>query len=58
MHIRIVEDDQNVAELIQRGLLEQGFVTTVAYDRLPGKKLTLQFPYDLIIRDFDFYEDL
>ncbi|MGO1721175.1 MAG: response regulator transcription factor [Sphingobacterium sp.] len=51
MNILIVEDDQRVAELIQRGLLEQGFVTTVAYDGLSGKKLALQFPYDLIIMD-------
>lgn len=51
MEILIVEDDQRVAELIQRGLQEAGFATTVAYDGMSGKKLAFQFPYDLIIMD-------
>lgn len=51
MKILIIEDDQRVAELIKRGLEEQGFTTTVAYDGLSGKKLALQHDYDLIITD-------
>jgi len=51
MKILIVEDNQRVAELIQRGLEEQGFATTVAYDGLSGKKLALQDSFDLIITD-------
>src|SRR5690606_6045842 len=51
MKILIVEDDQRVAELIQRGLKEQGFAATLAYDGLSGKKLALQNNYDLIITD-------
>lgn len=51
MNILIVEDDQRVAELIQRGLEEQGFTPTLAYDGLSGKKLALQHHYDLIISD-------
>src|SRR5690606_960265 len=51
MRILIIEDDQRVAELIQRGLQEQGFETTLAYDGILGKKLALQYPYDLIISD-------
>lgn len=51
MKILIVEDDQRVAELIQRGLEEQEFVTTLAYDGLSGKKLVDQNTYDLIITD-------
>lgn len=51
MKILIVEDDQRVAELIQRGLTEHGFVPTVAYDGLSGKKLALNNQYDLIITD-------
>ncbi|MDF7820873.1 response regulator transcription factor [Runella sp. MFBS21] len=51
MQILIVEDDARVAELIQRGLEEQGFKTTIAYDGLSGKKLVLQNHYDLIITD-------
>lgn len=51
MKILIIEDDQRVAELIKRGLDEQGFETTLAYDGLSGKKLALQYPYDLMITD-------
>lgn len=51
MQILIIEDDVRVAELIQRGLEEQGFNTTIAYDGLSGKKLVLQHDYDLIITD-------
>jgi len=49
--ILLIEDDQRVAELIQRGLVEQGFAPTLAYDGLSGKKLALQNGYDLIITD-------
>lgn len=51
MKILIIEDDQRVAELIRRGLEEQDFALTVAYDGLSGKKLALQHDYDLIITD-------
>ena len=51
MNILIIEDDLRVAELIQRGLNEHGFNTSLAYDGLSGKKLALQQDYDLIITD-------
>lgn len=51
MAILVIEDDQRVAELIQRGLEEQGFTVTLAYDGLSGKKLALQNDYNLIITD-------
>lgn len=51
MNILVVEDDQRVAELIHRGLTEQGFTTTLAYDGLSGLKLAQQNEYDLIITD-------
>jgi two-component system copper resistance phosphate regulon response regulator CusR len=51
MNILIIEDDTRIADLIQRGLKEQGFVTTLAFDGLSGKKLALQNNYDLIITD-------
>lgn len=51
MKILIVEDDQRVAELIKRGLEEQDFHTTLAYDGLSGKKLALQDQFDVIITD-------
>lgn len=51
MHILIVEDDVRVAELIQRGLKEYGFETTIAYDGEIAKKLALRNTYNLIISD-------
>ncbi|MEN5085581.1 response regulator transcription factor [Sphingobacterium faecium] len=51
MKILIVEDDHRVAELIKRGLEEQDFVTTLAYDGLSGKKLSSQDHFDLVITD-------
>ncbi|HLV40634.1 MAG TPA: response regulator transcription factor [Brumimicrobium sp.] len=51
MKILIIEDDPRVAELIQRGLSEQGFVPTLAYDGLSGKKLIDQNEYKLVITD-------
>jgi len=51
MNILIVEDDIRVAELLQRGLQEQGFVPDLAYDGLMGKKLAVRNDYDLIITD-------
>jgi DNA-binding response OmpR family regulator len=51
MNILIIEDDNRIAELIQRALEEQGFKTTLAYDGLSGKKLASQNQFDLIITD-------
>ena len=51
MQILIIEDDQRVSELINRGLTEDGFETTVAFDGLSGLKLILHNDYDLIITD-------
>lgn len=51
MRILIIEDDLRVAELLQRGLAENGFTPTLAYDGISGKKLALQNDYDLVITD-------
>lgn len=51
MNVLIVEDDLRVAELIKRGLEEQNFVATLAYDGSSGEKLALQNHYDIIITD-------
>ncbi len=51
MKLLIVEDDLRIAELIHRGLEEQGFSVTLAYDGLSGKKLALQNDYDGVITD-------
>lgn len=51
MKILIIEDDQRVAELIQRGLNEFGYQTLIAYDGYLGRKLALQGDIDLILMD-------
>lgn len=52
MHkILIVEDDTRVAELLKRGLDEEGFENHIAYDGEMGKKLCLSNTYDLVITD-------
>lgn len=51
MEILVIEDEQRVADLIKRGLEEQGFRVTLAFDGEMGRKLALSKPYDLIITD-------
>ena len=51
MELLLVEDDLRVSELIKRGLEEQGYLVTLAYDGLMGKKLMTSNRYDLIITD-------
>lgn len=51
MELLLVEDDLRVSELIKRGLEEQGYLVTLAYDGLMGKKLMASNRYDLIITD-------
>lgn len=47
----LIEDEQRIAELIKRGLEEQGFSITLAFDGLMGKKLAIANHYDIIIMD-------
>ncbi|HEX9503412.1 MAG TPA: response regulator transcription factor [Patescibacteria group bacterium] len=51
MNILVIEDETRVAELIKRGLEEQGYQVTLAYDGEMGKKLVLSKEYNLIITD-------
>ncbi|GGG92259.1 response regulator transcription factor [Pedobacter zeae] len=51
MHILVIEDEQRVAGLLQKGLEEQGFTVTLAYDGEFGKRLVFSNKYDLIITD-------
>jgi len=50
-HILVIEDEKRVADLIQRGLEEEGFTVTLAYDGLMGRKLALSPAFDLVITD-------
>jgi two-component system, OmpR family, copper resistance phosphate regulon response regulator CusR len=51
MNILVIEDETRVAELIRRGLEEQGYQVTLTYDGEIGKKLALSKDYNLIITD-------
>lgn len=51
MNVLIIEDDERVSELIQRGLKEQEFNAVVAYDGVTGKKQALLSEFDVIIMD-------
>lgn len=51
MQILVIEDEQRIAELIDKGLTELGFQVTLAYDGEMGKKLALSKSFDLILMD-------
>ena len=51
MNILLIEDDERIASLVKRGLEENDYNVTIAYDGQTGKKLALQNEYDLIITD-------
>ena len=51
MDVLVIEDETRVAELLKRGLEEQGYGVTLAYDGEMGKKLALSKEYNLIITD-------
>jgi two-component system, OmpR family, copper resistance phosphate regulon response regulator CusR len=51
MRILVVEDDKNIAEVIQRGLSEQHYSVDVARDGEEGAYLALTSDYDVIILD-------
>lgn len=51
MHILLVEDEPKIAAFIQKGLSENGYELTIAYDGKLGLSMALQGDYDLIILD-------
>lgn len=51
MNILLIEDEPRLAELIKRGLEEQSYRVTMAFDGQMGKKLAFSTTYDLIITD-------
>ncbi len=53
MKILIVEDEANVAEVIKRGLTEEGYETDVAVDGQRGLSLATSGKYDLILLDIN-----
>jgi DNA-binding response OmpR family regulator len=51
MRILVVEDDQNIADVLRRGLVEQHYSVDVAGDGVTGSELALVNDYDLLILD-------
>lgn len=51
MKILLVEDEKKIASLIKRGLEEEEYEVTVAYDGDTGLKLVLEGDYKLVILD-------
>lgn len=51
MKILVVEDEMNVAEVLKRGLSEEGYDAELAYDGLIGLRLAKTGRYDLIVLD-------
>ena len=51
MRILVVEDDSQMAELLQRGLVNQGHVVDVALDGITGLEKALAMSFDAIVLD-------
>lgn len=51
MRILLIEDEPKVASFIKKGLEEQSYEVSQAYDGFYGKRLALENEYDLIILD-------
>jgi two-component system copper resistance phosphate regulon response regulator CusR len=51
VNILLVEDDVNVSGFIKKGLEEQGYNITVAYDGLTGKYIAVEKDFDVVLLD-------
>ncbi|HDS15901.1 MAG TPA: response regulator [Proteobacteria bacterium] len=51
MKVLVVEDEQKVANFLQKGLKEEQFVVDVAGDGPDGERMALENEYDLILLD-------
>ncbi|MET9484984.1 response regulator transcription factor [Streptomyces sp. NPDC006638] len=51
MRILVVEDDLRMADLLRRGLVDEGYAVDTAHDGLRGVELALENPYDAIVLD-------
>ncbi|OGG15370.1 DNA-binding response regulator [Candidatus Gottesmanbacteria bacterium RIFCSPHIGHO2_02_FULL_39_11] len=51
MRILLVEDERRLANVVKKGLTEEGFAVDIAYDGEEGKYLAESEEYDLIILD-------
>lgn len=51
MNILIIEDEKKIADFIKRGLKEEGYQVSTAYDGIEGYDLAKETTYDLILMD-------
>ena len=51
MRLLIVEDEPQMANLLQRGLSEEGHSVLCAYDGSEGLELARHFEFDVIVLD-------
>ena len=51
MRILVVEDEKRLAEVIKKGLVEEGYSVDVAYDGAEGQYMAESASYDLVILD-------
>ena len=51
MRILIIEDEQDVAALVEKAMAEQKHAVDIAHDGITGQELALSEPYDLLILD-------
>src|ERR1700689_2004595 len=51
MQILVVEDEQRMAELLKRGLTEEGHHVVVARDGTAGFEIASTTPFDVIVLD-------
>jgi DNA-binding response OmpR family regulator len=51
MQILVVEDEQRMAELLKRGLTEEGHMVVVARDGAAGLEIARSNPFDVIVLD-------
>lgn len=51
MRILVVEDEKRLAEVVKKGLAEEGYAVDIAYDGEEGQYMAESTPYDLVILD-------
>ena len=51
MRILVIEDERHMAELLRKGLEEEGYVVSVAFDGDLGLETARRFEFDAIILD-------
>ena len=51
LHLLIVDDDQRIRELLQKYLMRNGFMVSIARDAVQAKRLLKGLAFDLIVLD-------